>query len=428
MNAECTLSPPEFRAKAFAERLNDACQCITVDGQRLEAAITHEAGPGFIEAHVRARPHLISNVSVFLARRDVAAMLDIVAAAESVAALPQYREAALARAPESAKAFFGQAGAFMGYDFHIAEDRPKLIEINTNAGGAFVSALVARAQTACCAAVAGAVTDHSVSFESAVVAQFESEWRAQFGDAPLRTIAIVDDAPEGQYLYPEFVLARQLLRRRGYDARIVDAGALRYERGALRDDDGPIDLVYNRLVDFALDDAAHAALRAAYLDGAVAVTPTPRNHALHADKRNLAALSDDALLRRWGVPAQHRQRLGASLQTELVGIDNAEALWARRRELFFKPAAGYGGKAVYRGDKLTRGAWQTVIAGNYVAQAYAPPSQRTVLVDGAPQRLKLDVRLFTYAGALLLPAARLYNGQTTNFRTPGGGFAPVTVI
>ena len=29
---------------------------------------------------------------------------------------------------------------------------------------------------------------------------------------------------------------------------------------------------------------------------------------------------------------------------------------------------------------------------------------------------------------IVLAAARLYQGQTTNFRTPGGGFAPVFVI
>jgi len=34
----------------------------------------------------------------------------------------------------------------------------------------------------------------------------------------------------------------------------------------------------------------------------------------------------------------------------------------------------------------------------------------------------------TYDCGLLLAAARLYQGQTANFRTPGGGFAPVFVI
>lgn len=42
--------------------------------------------------------------------------------------------------------------------------------------------------------------------------------------------------------------------------------------------------------------------------------------------------------------------------------------------------------------------------------------------------MKLDVRLYAYNGAPLLMAARVYQGQTTNFRTPGGGFAPVFVI
>ncbi len=39
--------------------------------------------------------------------------------------------------------------------------------------------------------------------------------------------------------------------------------------------------------------------------------------------------------------------------------------------------------------------------------------------------MKFDLRAYAYAGQVLWVAARLYQGQTTNFRTPGGGFAPV---
>ena len=39
--------------------------------------------------------------------------------------------------------------------------------------------------------------------------------------------------------------------------------------------------------------------------------------------------------------------------------------------------------------------------------------------------LKFDLRDYTYDGRGQWVAARLYQGQTTNFRTPGGGFAPV---
>ena len=55
-------------------------------------------------------------------------------------------------------------------------------------------------------------------------------------------------------------------------------------------------------------------------------------------------------------------------------------------------------------------------------------SRFEVQVDGDPQARKMDVRLYTYAGVTILAAARLYQGQTTNFRTPGGGFAPVVTL
>ena len=51
-----------------------------------------------------------------------------------------------------------------------------------------------------------------------------------------------------------------------------------------------------------------------------------------------------------------------------------------------------------------------------------------VKLDGSLEVRKTDVRLYVYDGELLISAARLYQGQTTNFRTPGGGFAPVFVI
>jgi hypothetical protein len=47
----------------------------------------------------------------------------------------------------------------------------------------------------------------------------------------------------------------------------------------------PIDVVYNRLVDFALE--VHAALQAAYVGSNVVVTPNPRARALFADERNV---------------------------------------------------------------------------------------------------------------------------------------------
>jgi hypothetical protein len=38
---------------------------------------------------------------------------------------------------------------------------------------------------------------------------------------------------------------------------------------------------------------------------------------------------------------------------------------------------------------------------------------------------RFDIRTYAYDGLVQWTAARMYQGQTTNFRTPGGGFAPV---
>jgi hypothetical protein len=188
-------------------------------------------------------------------------------------------------------------------------------------------------------------------------------------------------------------------------------------------------LIYNRLTDFYLEEPAHAELRAAYEAGAVVLTPHPRAHALYADKRNLITLSHEDTLAALGVSAETRAILVAGVpRTESVTPERAEVLWAERRKLFFKPAAGYGSKAAYRGDKLTRRVWNEIARGEYVAQALVAPSERRLEIDSAETDLKLDIRAYVYDGVIQLVAARLYEGQTTNFRTSGGGFAPVFVV
>mgnify|MGYP003452589128 FL=1 len=42
--------------------------------------------------------------------------------------------------------------------------------------------------------------------------------------------------------------------------------------------------------------------------------------------------------------------------------------------------------------------------------------------------MKFDVRQYVYDGQVMWSAARVYQGQTTNFRTAGGGFAPVYAL
>lgn len=415
------------RVQDRTDRLNKNCFCVTLDLPSLREAMEREAGePAFFETFIRPKAHLFSHVTVFLSATTVDEMRAIAAAVETTAQLAAYKAAVLSWAPEIARADHGPIGALMGYDFHLGEDGPRLIEINTNAGGAFLNAFLTRAQRACCAEMD--IPPTLLSFEDAAFRMFQNEWIRQRGTGAPERIAIVDDNPPEQYLYPEFVLARRVFAARGVDAVIADASQLRYDDGRLSVDGKTIDLVYNRVTDFSFDQPEHKALQEAYRDGAVVVTPNPHNHALLADKRNLSLLSKPATLEAWGVEPRLRALLDAVPRTVLVNPDNADALWKSRRDLFFKPTGGHGGKAVYRGDKLTKGAWAEIAEGGYVAQTLVRPSERMIKIDETPQRRKMDVRLYTYDGQVLLVAARLYQGQTTNFRTLGGGFAPVFVI
>lgn len=408
--------------------LNRHCVCLTLDqstvAQKLAKELPNERDQ--IQS-ITAWQQFFSNTAVFVPDHEMGLMQSIVHAIEAVVALPKYRSSALSWAPENAQVDPGPSGAFMGYDFHLGADGPRLIEVNTNAGGAFLNAVMGHAQIQCCGAstrISGAE-----SFDSAVVAQFDSEWRAQRGSGRPKTIAIVDEQPAEQYLYPEFRLAQQLLRNNGFDALILSRSDLRYKDGALYSGDKQIDMVYNRLVDFGLQAPEQAALRSAWLDGSAVITPNPFVHALRADKRNLALLSDRDTLLDWGLSREHSEFLQHGVpRTVQVNATNADELWQQRKQLFFKPVAGHGSKGVYRGSKLTKGTFARILDSDYIAQAYVPPSERVVLVDGEQQMLKVDVRLYTYKGAVLLAAARLYQGQTTNFRTPGGGFAPLLLL
>jgi hypothetical protein len=412
--------------------LQNPHDCLVLDDALLDSAL-RESGAGFLAGDIfRDTPHLFSRASVFIDHASAEAMRGVVRAVERVVALPAYTAVALADAAECARVAPISRGAFLGYDFHLAADGPQLIEINTNAGGGLLNTLLRRSQRACCSDVLPALALEPPDAAKAFVGMLRDEYALVRGAAAeLTSIAIVDDDPEAQYLYPEFQLFQRLFQASGLRARICDAAALTLRDGKLWAEELAVDLVYNRSTDFALTDPRHLALATAYREGVAVVTPHPRAHALYADKRRLCILSDAAALDALGVAPEDRDLLLRHIpQTRLVDKAARDALWAERKHLFFKPWAGYGSKAAYRGDKLTRRVFEEqVLAAPYVAQRLVPPSSRIVRAgQDAAVTLKVDVRNFAYAGTVQLVCARLYEGQTTNFRTAGGGFAPVFEI
>lgn len=418
---------------SIAELLNRHCACQFLDQTLLAAEL--EARPhlaGLATEIAQTRPHLFSATMVFITPEQRDQMQAIIRAVTDVVALPSWQAHALKQAPAAAALDFGPEGVFFGYDFHLGEQGPQLIEINTNAGGAFLNLALARAQTSCCNSCPplSAAPVRLDALENTWLAMFEQEWRAQRQTPRPRSIAIIDEAPEQQYLYPEFLLFQRFFEQAGIRCHIADPSQLHWHEQKLWLGEDVIDMVYNRLTDFYFEQESSHVLLQAYEAGAVVVTPTPRAHALYADKRHLAQFSSCQQLAQHHVPAATATILQAGIPgTRLVTPENAEALWTERRSLFFKPSGGYGGKAAYRGDKLTKRVWQSILESkNYIAQTYAPPSERYVAIDANQNSdLKLDIRAYVYRGEIQLFAARLYSGQTTNFRTLGGGFAPVYI-
>ena len=415
--------------ESIADVLNRSCHCINVDPQKLRKSLDERFGePGSYRRLRETHPNLLADSPVFVGREHIAKMQDVIDAIEHVVTLEAYQKQVLKSAPDIAAVANGPHGVFFGYDFHLTKEGPRLIEINTNAGGALLLQHVAAAQKACCREVGDFFVgpqglDH---VEKAFVDMFREELRAQKPTGELRCIAIVDEEPLQQYLRPEFELFQQMFAGHGVEAIIADPGDFALSDNQLLAQGKTVDLVYNRLTDFYLQSEAVATLRVAFETGAAVFTPSPRTHALYADKRNLTVFGDKDTLRQMGASSEAVETLSKTIpRTVLVNHDNADELWAGRRQLFFKPVWGFGSRGTYKGAKLTKKTWSSILQSEYDAQALIDPGERLLLADGAHRSMKVDIRCYAYRGEMQLLGARMYRGQTTNFRTDGGGLAAV---
>jgi hypothetical protein len=400
-----------------ADRLNADCNAAKLDQAALQQALQQQ-GEAWHELVKQRCPHLFAGVPVFITPAQLRKMHEVITAVGKVVALPGWL-AGTGEANPSAK------GVFFGYDFHLDEQGVHLIEINTNAGGAYFNQLLIDSQRDADLPGKTAAIEH---LEPAFLAMFRNEWRLERGSAPLHAIAIVDEQPESQYMYPEFLLAKKSLESAGIAVHIADPVALRLREDGLHFGHDKIDMAYNRLTDFSLQQ--HPGLHQACLTGKVVLTPHPYAYRQYADKMNLVRLTDVDVLRALGAHEDDISVLYAGIpNTIAVQPEMAEQLWEERRLWFFKPSSGYGGKGAYRGEKVTKRVFGEIMQGGYVAQKLAAPPERAVCAEeGTAVMLKYDVRCYVYDGQIQLVAGRLYQGQTTNLRTPGGGFALARVV
>lgn len=416
------------RHSSAAETLNSTCHCAATDLPRLRERIDRVTGS--TQSIVHSHPNLFSKIPVFLEPGHFAQMAASIRAIEQVVKTQSFRTKVLAHAPSIASMPAPQAGVFLGYDFHIGAAGPRLIEINTNAGGAFLNVAARDHQIACCDVASEylARLPTSKQLESTILEMFQRERKLAGRTSPLRSIAIVDDKPGSQFLYPEFLLAKQLFESAGIRTHIADVSILKLDGDRVVVDGDPVDLIYNRSTDFYLQSPAAHVLRDAFERNLAVVTPHPGAFALYANKQNLTLLSDADSLAALGI-----DKPSIDLLTQVVPPTHCvkgedETWWRDRKDWFFKPESGFGSRGAYRGDKLTRRVFADVVRGGYIAQKIAPPGERAHATDDGTMSLKVDIRCYVYEGEIQLMAARLYQGQTTNFRTAGGGFAPVYIV
>ena len=135
----------------LANQLNQECYCRTLDRKALNTSLQNQLSDT-TDNPIGANElnKLFSATPVFVPKTEIETMMRIVEAIESAVRLSSYQQQVLSWAPKIAAFNPGPIGAFMGYDFHLGNDGPKLIEINTNAGGAFLNVALARAQKHCC--------------------------------------------------------------------------------------------------------------------------------------------------------------------------------------------------------------------------------------------------------------------------------------
>lgn len=358
----------------------------------------------------------ISPYTVNLSRNALKQMLAVVHSLQNLCDTPNY-PALLPELQEMARINTRYYSVLMGYDFHITEEQQvKLIEVNTNAGGLWLA----------CRSYELNADQFPEKIAKKLLQTFINEYRlfCQDQNARPQLIAIVDQQPHTQFLYPEILNFAKLFQQAGIKTVIIDPLTIEAKETGLYYQDQRIDLIYNRHCDFYLESPEMNVIADAWKNRSVCLTPNPRIYGLLADKQRMADWSQPGFFDELLTPKQVRCLEDAIPYTRPLHACSMEGLWSERKKWVFKPANGYASRGVYVGEKLTKNKFNSLEPEATLVQQRIKPSV-TVTADGA--RFKTDFRLFVYRDKLTAVSARIYQGQVTNLRTPGGGFSKVSV-
>lgn len=320
--------------------------------------------------------------------------------------LPAYANALKDALPATAGIDPGSPGILMGYDFHLTAEGPRLIEINNNAGGLFVGGhqWLPQPDLPCWDDVLVRRLCH----------MFPEHWRH---------MAIMDEDITQQFMYPEMQAYAELLGMEGREVVLVCPEDIRLASDGLYAGGMRLDGIYNRHTDFYLQSAALSDIRSAFERGLVQLNPHPRSYALLGDKRRMVDWWRPGFLETMLATNELAFIRGIVPETRLFSEMSADAIWEKRNEWVFKPAARHGGKGVLLGKGISRKRFAELDVANTVMQRFVPAS--SIELNGTTFRL--DIRLYTHGPELIALAGRIWQGQMTNFRMAGSGWVPIEV-
>ena len=349
---------------------------------------------------------LASETPITLGRDAFLRMLDFVRLTDRMARSPEYAARLERLLPPTAHFIPQRPPILMGYDFHLAPDGPKLIEINNNAGGLYVHKHLWIPQPA--------IPELPGTLTARLLEMFPPS---------LRHIAIMDEDITHQHMYPEMVAYAELLRADGRRVWLVTPEQIEERDGGLWIDGERLDAIYNRHTDFYLETAALAHIRRAFLLGMVDLNPFPRSYALLGEKTRMADWWRPGWLEAWLDAADVSLIHAIVPETHLLREADADRVWSERKHWVFKPAARHGGKGVVVGKNVSRTRFSGM-GEDTIIQRFIPPS--VVAVNGI--QMKLDVRLYTFGAELVAVAGRVWQGQVTNFQAEGSGWVGIDIV
>lgn len=361
----------------------------------------------------RLTPNIVSPFTIKLPRAIFEQAQNIVRDLHQLAENTDYQNLIKGRFPFSD--FQKTPSVLSSLDVHIAPGgQLKIIEVNTNASSYLMN-------------LANYKSRQVPTFPHArqqILETFQKAWSSL---KPGDLVLILDEAPEKQNLYAEFLLFKELFEKElGVRCEIADPQNLTVtSNGTLMFQNTPVAGIYNRHTDFYFDHTP--ALKTAFAHQQTFISPNPWGYALWADKNRLIEWPEViAQLRTKGLSLDHLEKALLEVR-KFSSFSSPDELWSQRSKYFLKPANSFGGKSVYKGKSISRTTFDRIYNGDYLAQALVPAPEVQLHHNGTDYKFKYDLRFYFFEGEIQLGAARLYQGQLTNLQTPFGGLAPLEI-